>query len=85
MTSLVRSFSAQLRDLEKRIREEQPSSGETPEGNFARHVFEAVAEEGPVADWGPEVESAPLRKGMAPALSAFGYRITRRHHAPKPD
>jgi hypothetical protein len=76
MTSpLTQSIAHQLQDLETQLRAEEHRSLETPEGNFARYVFDAVQEKAPVSEWGAIPALDVLRRGMAPDLSAFGYRI----------
>jgi hypothetical protein len=48
----------------------------TPEGAFARHVFEAVNEHGPVPGWDRvPIAASTLRQGHAPALASAGYQI----------
>jgi hypothetical protein len=87
MTSpIVRSIALQLHDLEALLRAEDPLSRETPEGNFARFVFETVEETGPVADWaetGPSVDV--LRRAMAPDLAAFGFKMASPRCTPTAD
>lgn len=79
MTSpLAQSIARQLLDLAGLLQAEEQLSRETPEGNFARFVFEIVEETGPVADWGSGPSMDVLRKGMAPDLAAFGFRIAGR-------
>ena len=84
MTSPVtQSIARQLVELETQLRTEEHSSQESPEANFARHVFDSVREEGPVLDWAVAPTSDVLRRGMAPDLAAFGYRIA--GHRCEPD
>jgi len=86
MTSLLAtSIARQLHDLEEMLQAEDQFSRETPQANFARFVFEIVQETGPVAAWGPVPSVDVLRKGMAPDLAAFGFRIASRRHTANPD
>ena len=84
MTSPVtQSIARQLVELETQLRTEEHWSQESPEANFARHVFDSVREQGPVLDWAVAPTADVLRRGMAPDLAAFGYRIA--SHRCEPD
>lgn len=78
ISPLTQSISSYLHEIETVLRAEDESSDESPEGNFARHVFESVDESGPVVAWRLAVSHDMLRRGMAPNLAAFGFRCASR-------
>jgi REase_DpnII-MboI len=84
MTSpATQSIARQLAELETELRTEAHWAQESPEAGFARHVYDSVREEGPVSDWPAAPSPDALRRGMAPDLAAFGYRIA--GHRCEPD
>ena len=74
-TPLTSSLGSQVGRLDALIRCEEPPAFATPAGSFARHVYEAVDERGPVPDWDAPAPAHSLRSGVAPALASFGFRI----------
>src|SRR4051812_7063717 len=78
ISPLAQSISSYLHVVETLLRAEDESTDESPDGNFARHVFESVAESGPVAAWRLAASPETLRRGMAPNLAAFGFRCASR-------
>lgn len=78
ITPLAQSISSYLDEIKTLLQAEDESTDESPDGNFARHVFESADESGPVAAWKTAVSPEVLRRGMAPNLAAFGFRCASR-------
>jgi hypothetical protein len=76
-TPVAISFGRQLTQLEGFLRANTESL--TPDGEFARHVYAAAAEKGPMTADGPTVQPEALRAGHAPCLAAVGYCLARPH------
>ena len=78
ITPLAQSISSYLHEIETLLQAEDESADESPDGNFARHVFESVDESGPMGAWKTAASPDLLRRGMAPNLAAFGFRCASR-------
>ncbi len=74
------SFGNQLTDLATFIRANTESL--TPESGFARHVYDAAGETGPLADVVPSLQVESLAAGHGPSLAAAGYTLA--NQLPKP-
>jgi REase_DpnII-MboI len=74
-TTLTSSLGSQVGRLDALIRGEEEPALSTPAGSFARHVYEAVDERGPIPDWDTPAPAVGLRGGVAPALASFDFRI----------
>src|SRR5262249_37939786 len=81
-TPLLQSYGRQREDLSAFIAREWQR--DSPEGLFARHVFEAAGESGPVPAWPPLAAPAGLETGLAPVLAVAGYQLGRLT-SPPPD
>jgi len=76
-TPVAISFGRQLTQLGDFLRANADSL--TPDGEFARHVYAAAAETGPLPADAPTVQPEAMRAGHAPYLAAVGYCLARPH------
>ncbi len=74
-TPIAISFGRQLTQLDEFLRANAEAL--TPDGAFARYVYAAASEQGPLPAGDRAIQPELLRVGQAPCLAAVGYGFAR--------